>query len=399
MNPAARRATARTLWIWLLGLVTLLLALWVWGWFTENFERRVETVAGDWSAAARRNPYLAAEQFLKGLGRDAESLIGRGPLRRLPPPTDTLIVRGLGPMKADHRQRLRDWIAQGGRLVVEAMEITDDAAEPAPDRLLHELGVILRAADGPCGNDQDAGAVPCGLGGVSEVVAEVRIEGLPTPIEVGFVAEYHLGDSLGTADGVVVADGRPRLLEYRIGDGRLIVLSDSVFMTNDDIGNHDHALFVAALAGDDRRRVLLLHDNTAPSLPILLWQQAPEVLVAAGILLLLLLWSPGGRLGPLLPPPRYRRRDLLLHLEAAAGLLWYHGRGGLQLAATRRRVERAWLRRHPLLKARDRDARAQWLADQVGLDAAVVDAALYGRTAEAELVRDTQVLQRLWSGV
>ena len=380
------------LWTWMAGLAGLALAGWLWYWFTANFERRTERVDVGWSAAAKRNPYLAAEHFLQRLGIDTVSSSGRGLLRSLPAATDTVVVRGLGPMRAARRQAIRQWITSGGRLVVEAMIPIGRPDQLPAGTLLADAGAVLRET--PAEGDDEAGA--------EEVLAVLHpsATGLADAIEVGFLERYHLDDLHGAADDIIEAGGRPRLLEYRMGDGSLVVLSDTVFMTNGDIDNHDHALFTALLAGAGRGRVWLLYDGSAPALPVLLWQLAPQAMIAAGVLLALLLWHPGGRLGPLLPPAPRARRDLLLHLDAAAGLLWRHGRGGLQLAATRERIERAWLRRHPSLRALPRAQRAGWLAERTGLDAEAIDRALYRRpdreAPDAALIETTRTLRQLW---
>jgi hypothetical protein len=376
-------------WPWLAAAATLLLAGWLWHWLTTNFERRTEQVEVGLTAAARRNPFLAAERFLRRAGVEAESRAGRGRLRVLPEPRDTLIVRGLGPLGADRRAAIMDWIDAGGRLVVEAMvPVAEDAVLPR-DNLLTDVGVVLREDD--TGDDDAA----------REVMATLEpAPGARDPIEVGFIERYYLEDLSGDASGGIDADGRPRLLRYDIGDGSLVALSDTLFMSNGDIGHHDHALFTFLLAGAGTGRVWLLYDSAAPGLPALLWQLAPQALTAAAVLLALLLWHPGGRLGPLLPAPPRARRDLLLHLDAAAELLWRHGRGGLQLAATRARVERAWLRRHPALRALSPRRRADWLAAHTGLDADAIARALYRRTTgalgDAELIQATRTLRQLW---
>jgi len=389
VSPARRNPLT-----WAAGLAGLALAGWTWYWFTTNFERRTETIHTGWSEAARRNPFLAAERFLERAGIDASSRPGRGRLRALPPTADTLVVRGLGPLGPARRAAVRDWVEDGGRLIVEAMMPLAPDAEPLRDSLLTDVGAVLREAE--TGEDDERG-------GAREVIATLTPStgSRPSPpIEVGFIERYYLDDLGGGASDVISADGRARLLRYRLGAGDLLVLSDTVFMTNKDIGNHDHALFTALLTAPEGGRVWLLYDSAAPDLPALLWQLAPQALTAAGVLLALLLWHPGGRLGPLTPSPPRARRDLLLHLEAAAELLWRHGRGGTQLTATRERVERAWLRRHPSLRPLPQVQRAAWLAHHTGLDADAIDRAMYrpldGTDADAALIDATRTLQQLW---
>jgi hypothetical protein len=374
----------------LLGLLLMALAVKVWLWFGENFERRTKTVEIGDSPAARRNPFLAAERFLQGLGVSAESRPGRELLRALPSPEDTLIVNGLGPMSVARRAALRSWIESGGRLIVEAIELAPDDGELPRDNLLTELGVALMATD-----DAASAAQP-------EVVTDTYFPGFPDAVKIGFLAGYYLEDRYGRATGSLVVDGLARMLRYEVGSGTVTVTSDNVFMTNDDIGNHDHALFLALLAAPPGAgKVWLLYDSNVPSLATLVWRAAPFAVISALVLALAMVLHIGSRLGPLIVAPGRLRRDLLTHLQAGADFLWRHGRGGLQLRATQQRVEQAWVRRHPVLRDLPQSDRAHWIATQAGLPPDEVEAALYGRVAdpEGDFIRVTGTLQRLWAAL
>lgn len=386
VRPAAPRRLGGLLV--LLGLSLLLaLAVQVWRWFDANFERGTETITIGYSAAARRNPWLAAERFLTAAGRDVVSSVGRDPLRALPPPTATLVVVGLGPLNPVRQAALQAWLTQGGHLIVEAMTITAASADPAPEDVLAGYGALLRTRP-----ETDPPALRSG-----EALAETVVDG--ETLRVGFARPWFLEDLTGTAQALL-AEGRPRVLHYPVGDGRLTVLSDTIFMTNADIGNHDHAAFLAHLTAHNQGSIWLLYDSTPTPLWLLLWQQAPAAISAALVLLLFLVWHWGARLGPMLPSPAPERRDLLLHLEAAAALVWRHGRGGAELDLSRRRVLLAWLRRHPGLRAQDARARANAIAARSGLPPAVVQRALYQPLPEpitaSRLVEISRVLQQLW---
>ena len=366
---------------WVLAAIGAVLAAGGWLWISANFERQVREVSVGVSPEARANPFLAAERFLTDSGIDARSTGGLELLRDPPSPADMLVVDGLPALNAARRERLRDWLAAGGRLLVEAVHLGAGDDAPRPEHFLAGFGAELR---------RDAQA-----GGDDEVLATVRLPDSPQPLTVGFAPGWYLADRLGAAAGEVSADGRPRLLEYRVGAGTLSVVSDTLWLGNERIGRHDHALLLARLAAD-RESVWLLHAVSVPSLPMLLWRAAPEAVVSALLLLVLLLWHLGRRLGPLLPAPDAARRDLLEHLQAAGDFVWRQGRGGLLVAQTRRRLERQWLRRHPALRGLDATERARRIAAQTGLSPDEVQAALYGPVGDAAgLVRMTAVLQRL----
>ena len=379
--------------LWLMsGLGAILLAASL-SWFLKSFERRTQEIDTGYSTAARRNPLLAAERFLERLDIPVESRSGRELLRDLPGPDDILMVRGLGILNVERQDALNRWIAQGGRLIVEAEHLGEEGGSPARrgGDFLHRYGVRLKEDDerpNPFGSDE-------------KLVAEVHVEGFPRVLKVAFAAGAYLEDADGEASGHVSAQDRARLLQYEIGDGLLTAVSDIRFATNRRIGDHDHALFLALLADPrDGGKVWLLYDSGMPWLGALLWRRAPMASVSSCGLLVLFLWYLGRRLGPLAPVPAGRRRDLLAHLQASADFLWRHGQGSRLTQASRERIEQAWLRRHPILREMDRAGRAAWIADRAGLAPAGVARTLYpAAVQEADLVADAVLLQRLWSSL
>lgn len=353
-----------------------------WFWVDNNFERRIRQVETGPSEAARRNAFLAAERFLRRLDVEVHSRPDRALLIDLPPPTDLLVVRGPGPLNATRQASLLDWLQRGGHLLVEAMRPYADGEAPHDDDFLAGLGVTL-AVDP---------TIPAGR----QAVAEIGGAASGRALQVAFLSRWFLRAVDDRHERAVMADGQTRLLQYRIGDGMLTVASDLLFLTNAGIGDHDHALFLHGLSAD-ATRVWLLYDQALPSLPALLFSAAPQALIASATLLAALLWHIGGRLGPLLPEPEPGRRDLMVHLEAASALVWRLGGGADQLDAARRRIEHAWLARHPALAAQDADTRARRIAERAGLRAEDVAEALAGVTENREqaLVARARTLQQL----
>lgn len=353
-----------------------------WSWVDNSFERRVRQIETGPSEAARRNAFLAAERFLRRLEIDVHGRAGRALLIDLPPPTDLLVVRGPGPLNAARQASLLDWLQRGGHLVVEPMRHYDKGDAPRGDDFLAGLGVTL-AVDP---------SVPAGR----QVVAEIGDAASARPLQVAFLSRWSLRAEDDRHERAVMAEGQTRLLQYRIGDGMLTVASDLLFLTNGGIDAHDHALFLYRLSAD-ANSVWLLYDQAVPSLPALLYASAPQALIASAVLLAALLWHIGGRLGPLFAEPAPGRRDLLVHLEAASALVWRLGGGAEQLDAARRRIEHAWLARHPALAAQDAEARARWIAERAGLRAEDVAAALAAAPANREqaLVERARTLQQL----
>lgn len=355
-------------------------------WFFDNFERRPREVTSGFSGAARNNPFLAAERFLERLGVRVQSVPGRQLLRNLPSPDDVLVANGLGPLNARRRAELHRWLSDGGQLVVEATELSALGEAVDAQGFLADYGVRVHEIDG--------------APSFGRITAEIGFEDRPEPLEAEFRARYFLEDAYGEASGNVVADGRDRLLQYRVGQGRLTVASDLELFTNTDIGDRDHALVLTLLAEPgEGGRVWLLYDSGVPWLGGLLWQHARYALIAAACLIGATVWFLGARLGPLLPGPEPGRRDLLVHLDAVARFHWQHGRGGNLVRMTGSRLERDWLARHPRLRGLDPRARAVWIGERAGLPAARVYDALYAEAVDGRLlITRTVVQQRLWGG-
>ena len=394
MRPK-QRIGHRVTYLAVSGLALTLVALFV-AWFLDNFEPRGVEVEVGYSAAARRNPLLAAERYLRRLGYAVESVHGRGPLRDLPPTRDVLVVNGMGPLNAAHRQGLRDWIEAGGVLVAAGLETTEGTAL-RPDDLLGGLGIRLRESARPQkGRERE------------RIELEIAAQGEERPFVVSAPADRYLEDTQGRAQAAVMAsDGRLRLIQFPLGNGQVTVSADNQFLTNTAIGAHDHAAFLGFIAAPENGgKVWLLYDSEVPALAVTLWRVAPQALVVGALLVLVFAWHLGRRLGPLLPLPTRSRRDLLEHLEAGADFLWREGRAAQLSAAARGRVERAWLRRHPPLRTMSREDRARWIAARLGQteggDGAPEGAVwrtLYSSPKDGDsLTADTALLQSIWVG-
>jgi hypothetical protein len=392
------RSEGRAIW-WILGGLGPILLVAGLSWFFSNFERRTREIDTGYSAAARRNPFLAAERFLTRLGIPVESRPGHDLLRDLPSSEDALVVNRMGELNAERRQALHRWIERGGRLLIAAVSPGEEAADRSDGRaggFLDRYGVRLREHEEPEDwSDLD-----------EETAVAVRVNKYPHQLEVGLLAHFYLEETTEEDAGAEARDPvsgaeRPRLLQYEIGDGMLTVASDIRFLTNSNIGRHDNALFLALLArSPGSGKVWLLYDSAMPWLGVLLWRHAPLALLSALVLIILFLWSLGGRLGPFLPSPSGSRRDLLVHLEASADFLWRVRQGSRLIESSRARIEHAWLRRHPLLRRLDRGARAAWIAHRAGLSPPDVRRVLDPmEVRDSDLVAHTLLLQRVWASL
>ncbi|NEX19192.1 DUF4350 domain-containing protein [Thiorhodococcus mannitoliphagus] len=371
----------RTLSLVVGGLVLIAIAAMP-SWFFTSFERRTERIPVGYSAEARRNALLAAERFLIELELPVESVTGRDRLWSLPAATDTLVVLGLGPMSAERQARLIAWLEQGGHLIVEAMDTWEEDA-PSED-FLSALGFRLLFDAGE-GSDDDR-----------RVIATLDLGPVGRPVQVAFHADYALEGQDGDDILAAVAD-RPRILQRPIGQGRLTVLSDTAFLTNTAIGEHDHAYFALhLLAPGEGGKVWLLYDSDMPWLGGLLWGIAPYALTSLGVLLLIWLWSLGARLGPLVQAPDRRRRDLIEHLDASGDFLWRHNQTSALVESSRKRILGDWLSRHPDIAHQGPHAQAEAVAAFTGESVERIYRSLFAQPDDARaFTEQAMLLQQL----
>ena len=151
-----------------------------------------------------------------------------------------------------------------------------------------------------------------------------------------------------------------------------------------------------AVLAEGQERAWLLYSSNMPSLLRLLWQNAPQLLISCLLLFSLILWRMMLRTGPLIGKKRENRRNLMEHLDAAAGYAWRTDRARGMFDATQRALEQKWRRRHLALGRLDRRARCEWIAERAGLTPDEVEMALYGDySGEQEFTGVSAAQQRL----
>ncbi|EGV19159.1 DUF4350 domain-containing protein [Thiocapsa marina] len=365
------------------GLILIVVALI--GAVLSQLERRTLQIEIGPSEEARRNPFLAAERFLARMEIPVASESGRERLRRLPPPTDTLVVRHTGSLAPERRRALDQWLTDGGRLVVTASAPETAGAEEGD--LAAGYGVRPSTEDAKRSAADDH----------TEVIAEIPVEGTGRPLRAAFSTERAL-ETVAEPDMAIIAADRLRLVRLPVGDGSLTVLAEDRFMTNAAIGEHDHALLMAyLLAPEPGGTVWLLYDREMPWLGAVVWSAAPYAVISGALCLLAWAWAAGARLGPLQPVPSRDRRDLLEHLDASGDFLWRHGQADPLIKPTRRRVLERWRRRRPDLGGLDDAGLAHAIALAADEDPDAVVRAFHVHAEDADaFVRQSALLQRLW---
>lgn len=338
----------------------------------DSFEKvEVEEDVG-YHGAARVNPLLAAEQLYTNLGAPARTLPGA--LVTLPP-TDhaILLVSERRSISDEQMTALKDWVERGGRLVV----ALDEA--PSLDPVLAWLGVHVQGD-----REKEPG---------SEVLAMDSRSG-PAPVEAPKAPR--LVDSRKEANFSVGSPAGKFLLRFFHGEGRVIVLSDASFLTNDHIGQQGHARAAWAIvnAQTPPKGVWIVVHEDMPTLLGLITRHAPAALASGVLLLAAWLWLSGARFGPIAPDPPRDRRSLLEHIEATGDLLLRIGRGEDLAQAARAALLRRVEIREPETAKLPTAALVQRLAVVARITPKRVDAALNGAiTSPADLVTTVQTLE------
>ncbi|MCR9092789.1 MAG: DUF4350 domain-containing protein [bacterium] len=298
-------------------------------WFgAEWIEEEVDL---GYSAEARRNDFLAAEQFLALHHVDTESTTGMKLLDALPPADDAILMSAAREALSERRRdALVAWVERGGLLMVIAHSTYDYGVEASRDRLLDQLGVFLLPPEIEDEEELEEGvdvdldqALPSENEEAerSEASADEEDEVVAdTPENLGEMLDLFLGtaecregeDWLDRVD--VGVEGREALVELRsentlavyeerledaylspkkqvlslpVGEGRVVAMTSIHPFRNERIACQDHAWLLWHVF-EGRPKVWMLHDPEVPSIsdlafatfPLVSWGGIGLVLVA-----------------------------------------------------------------------------------------------------------------------
>jgi len=274
-------------------------------WFLSNFERQSYEVRGDFKQEAIRNPFLAAERLLEGLGYRVDTAQEAAYLEQLPA-NGVLILSGdrqyhLTPGRT---KALFAWVESGGYLIADAGWVNPS------DPIIRRFDVRFRAPE-PL---RRTVSIP-GYGRELHIRAFDRRQ-----MYVGTVSPTW------SVQGVADKKGNQgmELLEFRLGKGSVTLINGLWRFNNWTIEQDNHAELLAALLlthqphGDVR---IMTHLNV-PSIWEWLLEHAQAALAAALALLAAWLWHIIPRFGVLRPDALAERRSLIEHLRAIGRFLW-----------------------------------------------------------------------------
>ncbi len=367
--------------------------------FFVLFEKAEKTVSTPGSPEARKNPFLAAERFLKASGISTETVDQRSLLVNLPPGDELIFISRLGGnLPREREDRLLQWVEKGGALVITHDKLWREKYDKSGNTLLDRLGVrkfdACEAENGA--PDEDEGPGP-GLGNKKEMVRVSMDDG--TVAEIRFMARYILEDA-----GEVSWQGHggktgPHILSRRMGRGRLIVLSDNGFLRNAHIGARDHAFYLAALS-EGRDRVWILHNSAMPPFLSILLRQAPLFFLSLFFLTLAFIFWMTLRIGPRYQVRDNASRNIAEHLLYAGHFLRRRDQGKTLINGTRLAIEAKMAGRYRSWKQQTKERRYALIAAWAQVPQADV---VFAFTADidrpAALIRATAILQKINSAI
>lgn len=383
-------------------LLALLFALAAGGagwWFFSNYELTTEREWRGFRGEARTNNLLAAEYFLRRMGIEARGIGDLQALESLPESGTLLLGTDRFGLDEKRNRLLMAWVEEGGHLILSPRWYSRRQLDSDP--LLSPLGVrggsrSQQESHDDIPNEEEEHAVDTPAQ-CPNPVTYVMLPGEEDPLEIAFSGRRLLEREDPTTGLEFTDTGEHRVLQYEKGRGHITILSETGFLENRNIEEHDHARLLYALALQQPGPVWLMYKDEMPSLLQWLWRKAPAAILVAGLLLLAWLLQVTRRFGPLLPTPSLRRRRLMEHVDAAGHYLWKQGQSPVLLQGPRDALHGRLQRVRPDLNGLPPDKLVSRLAELSGIGAKQIEQALFAGTPlrKEDFLHQVQILENL----
>ncbi|MDJ0621617.1 MAG: DUF4350 domain-containing protein [Desulfocapsaceae bacterium] len=415
-------------------------------WFFYKFEKEDYTINTGSSPQARRNPLLAAQEYLNQSGFHSKSSAGLDLLAELPPPTDALLIRQLPSGLSDTiTTNLLNWVEQGGHLVVVPNVYALESDHPGKNTLFEQLGVeVLEWKKTDCGcpetddeqttspspdnqeavaksanNQQDADTEDPGSTGdpglrkrliITDLEkSRVHLETFQPRLlrDVNAAAIFSIHGSYFivhenepkedlTQNEYIVREGS-WLLQFERGGGRVTVMSEMGIFSNQRIGDYDHAFFLSWLVDEDAT-IWLQYSTEVSSFLTILWQKAPLFWLSVMILVVFLIWRQQMQSGPQLQLTEDHRQNIMHHIDATAQFNWRTANLSTMVENNRKTIWNELLsRKLGILTGRQKtDVTISRLVQKTGMTEEQLQATFQQTVAtEQDIIRTTEYLQHI----
>ena len=396
----------------------LLCALALLAWF--NIEFYEDTEESRWSVEARRNPYLAAEQFMQQSGIsviEVDSLARLDELDKV----GTLFFSDANQVQSPRQlERIMDWLDAGGNVIYAA-----NSTAHADDLLLQRFAVEVDWAEYDSEDEGERRSLSESMreynrqleeGKSREEISqslserEISLTRISFGDDIGeveaafdnvrilthaYVADENYDGDAPTPFSWSVSDLGVHMMQFEVGSGLLTIISDPRIWTSYQIDSHEHA-YLLWLLSSEHGDFAVMRSVVQDTIWDLMKKNASELMIAGALLILFWIWYTGYRFGRLLPRDESRLRALGEHFSAVSHYLWHRKNGAYLIAPLRQQV----LRRASLTLAEfaraDSARQYELLAQRCQLNAAAI-ARAFDQTDfnEASFVQTVRLLKRI----
>jgi len=350
---------------------------------------------------ALTNELYATQSVVRALG--ATVVKGEG-LDVLPPPHATMVLRSLRwTLQGEQDEHLRQWVEQGGHLLVPAYMLRDEqlgdwfpiglkedenaedepastgAAGTAPTH--HTADPETDAAPSPAVSRWESGQLV--NGSACHDVLEMAVNP-PDPIQLAETGRkwrlcsftsYVLHSTSTPVWGLEGPDG-PEALRVAVGRGMVTVLGpDDIALKRHVLSSDNAQVLVAALGLRKNSEVWFVGDGKPLSFLHWLWTHAWQALALSALALVAALWRTAARFGPRVADAGVGRRSVAEQVRGTAQFLRKSGGDALHSAQARALDEMA-ARYIPLYRTMDAAARTQAIAQRTTADSTALARAM-----------------------
>ena len=358
-------------------------------WLFTHLEEYTEMESQGYQGEAKTNFLLAADYFLRRMGRRPEKFNPYSNEQDLPDTKDTLLITGQR-ISLDSRrsQILLGWVEDGGHLIISAKTYSEFDTR-IRDHILDPLGVSInwlveddtfedeKPVDVALPHDNDFRLVD---------FARYQVIDIEKPSETAF-------------NWIISAGANIHGIQLQHGTGRLTVLTDMRMFRNEYIDLYDHAAFLLLLAseqGADSDFYYSLYEDKL-SLLAWLWENANLLLVSLLLTMLIILWKIIPRFGPIINITQPVHARFVDHLVAAGNFNWRQGYYGNLLFETRSALLRKIQRKHPEINSRSKQEQLKYFAERSGVAGAELESALFDMQIDKadEFIQKIKILEIL----
>lgn len=401
--------------------------------FTQ-FEFYEEEIDQGWSHKARKNPYLAAQQFLTRLDTPVQMETNFQFLDQLPY-SNTLFISNSRQVITDKQaDKIINWMKGGGHIITVASPYDEDEV----DLLLSYFDVYQTETDCECDsvspfrsqnpisdntqdNDSESGEIQKlseqmkehnrklretmakDLAGETidqkqdstteknapEQLTQLSFNHYSERLNIQFDRHHSLTHPVMYEDEQTISDPHypapfywrgsdqgTHFMQFEVGKGLLTVMSDGDLWKSFLIDQYDHAYLLKVLT-DNSEQVFIVYGVEMPSLWDLTVHYALEFLVAFLLWLTAWLIYRSRRFGPIRQYNVTTRRSIAEHIQACTDFLWRHDQYQQLISSVRQDTLRQMQLHNPLFNQLDKSEQVRLICEKTQLSDKEIQQALF----------------------